>query len=114
MGSMHDLTIAKLKLVHELETKEQVTADKGYIGHPAFLTPYKGPWDTLTEEQKIWNKLHTKTHWANVEYLALLKSELALLYHSPIIPIPISPCLFPTSIELMSVRLFLYRPYHTW
>ncbi|KAL6051715.1 hypothetical protein QOT17_019014 [Balamuthia mandrillaris] len=47
-----------------------------------------------------------------------------LLYHSPIIPIPISPCiyisfyhfikgLFPTPIKLVSIRLFPYQPYHT-
>ena len=69
VGSAHDLTIFRESGFSEhLLESEKILADKGYIGDPSFLTPFRGHRDKLSEEQKAWNKIVAKRRIA-IEHL---------------------------------------------
>jgi hypothetical protein len=51
-GSVHDLTIARMKLTSMIIPNERLLADKGYIGDDVFLTPVRTP---TTPAQRQWN-----------------------------------------------------------
>lgn len=66
-GSVPDITIARQDFLPLLRQGERVFADKGYRGEEAFITPFVGPEENLSEEEKEWNRLHTKLHWTHME-----------------------------------------------
>jgi hypothetical protein len=77
-GSVHDLTIAKDGLCHIMLRHEKALADKGYIGHFHFLTPFKRP---KNRKQKLFNKVHYAVR-AKIEMLnRRFKTWGVLKYH---------------------------------
>lgn len=55
-GSIHDLTLARRSgILEKLLPEETILADKGYIGEPQILCPFKGKYHQLSEQQRNWN-----------------------------------------------------------
>jgi len=57
-GSTHDLRIARSSgLLDQIGTGERLLADKAYNGEHTFVTPMRGRWHQLSENQREYNKL---------------------------------------------------------
>jgi hypothetical protein len=64
-GSHHDLTIARTKLINQIQLNETLLADKAYVGDSHFLTPYK---PATTNEQQNWNQ-QVNQQQAKIEHI---------------------------------------------
>jgi hypothetical protein len=62
-GSIHDLTIARTKVINILQNDEIALANKAYIGDFHFLTSFN---PIITKIQNIYNRLHA-SHQSIIE-----------------------------------------------
>lgn len=82
VGSMHDLTISRQSgILTFLQTiGEYGFADKGYIGEPVLLCPFKGRWEDLPADQQTWNGM-LNPHRTIVENALARVTKFNILQH---------------------------------
>lgn len=107
-GSISDLTVTRYStLLRRLLQGEYVLADKGYIGEPQLLCPYKGRTTQLNPQQCLWNKLMNP-------YRTIVENAFARLHKFKILstpfrhPLALHPKVFAVVAQIAQIDIAIH------